>query len=147
MSYHNVQRSIFRTAHVNSLKNVADAIDVVDAESVHSAFLDNEFFMKYGKTAIGKSFFKCAHKVEATVDSEEFSYIMNCQTIFAVLSTVLSRCSSASIYWTPLSKYVMAFSINYELCTSHIWMIWMIHLTLFVILYFVLYCIQFDFFD
>lgn len=70
LQYHNVQRTIYRSRLINLPKNV------VDADGVHKAYLDDDVFAKYGKTAVGRSFFKSAEKIESSNGHGEFSYII-----------------------------------------------------------------------
>lgn len=70
LQYHKVQRTIYRSRLINLPKNV------VDADGVHKAYLDDDVFAKYGKTAIGRSFFKSAEKIESSDGHGEFSYII-----------------------------------------------------------------------
>lgn len=65
VQYHNFSRSMYRARQVNLPKNA------IDAESVHTAFLNEDIFKKYGKTADGKSFFKSAVNIDG-----QFAYVI-----------------------------------------------------------------------
>lgn len=54
-----------------SLGKRTEPKNVPDAESVHETFMDDDVFMKYGRTASGRSFFKSSISAEG-----HFSYVI-----------------------------------------------------------------------